>query len=77
MIILAEPPPDPQYLVALLIAAPLLGAGIVLSLLITRFSAWYARRWRGPEEEEQRPRQPRRGGLVARLFARESGRARQ
>lgn len=51
MIILAEPVADPQYLVALIIAAPLLVAGIILSLIITRFSAWYARRWRGPRDE--------------------------
>jgi hypothetical protein len=51
MIILAEPVADPQYFVALVIAAPLLGAGIILSLIITRFSAWYARRWRGPRDE--------------------------
>jgi len=51
MIILDEPLPSPQYLAALEIAAPLLGAGIILSLIITRFSAWYARRWKGPRDK--------------------------
>src|SRR5262245_57992772 len=51
MIILDEPLASPQYVVALVIAAPLLGAGIVLALIVARFSAWYARRWRGPRDE--------------------------
>lgn len=42
---------SPQYLVALAIAAPMLGAGLLLSLLVARLSAWYARRWRGPRDE--------------------------
>ncbi len=46
MIVLEAFDPSPQYFVALIIAAPLLGAGLILALIVSHLSAWYARRWR-------------------------------
>ena len=43
-------PGEPNYLIALLIAAPLLAAGGICAFVIARVTAWYARRWRGPRD---------------------------
>jgi hypothetical protein len=46
------PPPaapgEPDYLIALLIAAPLLAVDGACAFIIARITAWYARRWRDP-----------------------------
>ncbi len=41
---------EPNYLIALLIAAPLLAVGGTCAFIIARVTAWYARRWRGPRD---------------------------
>ncbi len=51
MIVLAEPPTAPEYGAAIAVAAPLFVVGVLLALIVTRFSAWYARRWRAPRDE--------------------------
>jgi hypothetical protein len=51
MIILEAEMASPQYFIALIIAAPLLGAGLILALLVSYLSAWYARRWRASGRE--------------------------
>jgi len=43
-------PGEPNYLIALLIAAPLLAAGGACAFIVARVTAWYARRWRGPRD---------------------------
>ncbi|HEX5501910.1 MAG TPA: hypothetical protein VFW96_04775 [Thermomicrobiales bacterium] len=43
-------PPLSQTTVALAIGIPLFVLGGGAALLVTRFAAWYARRWKGPEE---------------------------
>lgn len=51
MIFLEAFDPSPQYFIALIIAAPLLGVGLILALIVSQFSAWYARRWRASGRE--------------------------
>lgn len=43
-------PGEPNYLIALLVAAPLLVVGGTCAFVIARVTAWYARRWRGPHD---------------------------
>ncbi|HEY8602618.1 MAG TPA: hypothetical protein VIL85_29640 [Thermomicrobiales bacterium] len=43
--------PSPQYFIALVIAAPLLVTGLILALIVSHLSAWYARRWRASGRE--------------------------
>ena len=43
-------PGEPNYLIALLVAAPLLATGGTCAFIIARVTAWYARRWRGPQD---------------------------
>jgi len=51
MIVLEAFDPSPQYFIALTIAAPLLGAGLILALLVSHPSAWYGRHWRASGRE--------------------------
>ena len=48
----AEPPS--QALIAFAIAGVLLVPGAILAFAVSRVTAWYARRWRGPGEGEGR-----------------------
>lgn len=41
---------EPNYLIALLVAAPLLVVGGTCAFIVARVTAWYARRWRGPHD---------------------------
>ncbi len=43
-------PGEPNYLIALLVAASLLVADGTWAFVIARVTAWYARRWRGPRD---------------------------
>lgn len=47
---LLSAPGEPNYLIALLVAAPLLVVGGTCAFVIVRVTAWYARRWRGPHD---------------------------
>lgn len=52
LIVLAEGAQGPsQWVVALALALPLLVPGAILAFVVARFSAWYARRWRGRGDE--------------------------
>ena len=42
----------PQWVAAIMIAAPMLACGALLALLVVRSSAWYARRWQVSTDED-------------------------
>lgn len=44
--------PPPQALIALAIGGVLLVPGALLAFAVSRFTAWYARRWRTPRDGE-------------------------